>query len=88
MNADEIITDPHSLKEVRTKILSGSKFSVVSRIYFQSVSKMPINQDMAKDHQKRMGYDFAGYDFEGFKNEYDKASDGFVATWYCYGSCD
>lgn len=82
----EILENPHSYGEIKTKILSGSKFSVVSRVYFQSVSREPIKQDVAKEHQKKLGYDSVAYDFEGFKCEYDRGSDMFVATWFCYGS--
>lgn len=82
----EIITNPNAGNEIRTRILSGSKFSVISRIFFQSISKQPIGCEIAKDHQKKLGFDPIAYDFEGFRCEIDPASKVYVADWYCYGS--
>lgn len=83
---DEIIFNPHADDEVRSRILSNSGFSVIDRVYFESMSKIPITKEMAMEHQDRLGYHHVAYDFAGFTCEIDAYSKKYIATWYCWAS--
>ena len=82
----EIIFNPNADNEVRSKILSKTGFTVCDRIYFESISKSPINMDQAKEHQHKLGYPPIAYDFGGYTCEYDRMSDRYISLWYCWAS--